>query len=152
MFFQKNFIKRSFGKYLDKEIIDLIVNNKECGYIVIDIEQNEYFENNLNIIIEYLIDKQYMIDVFGTIVQFSLFQINENNIVEINIEKIENDIKNIPENINKNVRGIYGIENAKVGNFGNKHRMVYMALLKNYYNKIIKMNELKYGEIKAFEN
>jgi hypothetical protein len=152
-------IKRSFGKYLEKEIIDLIVNNKEiinrvetkkCGYIIIDIEQNECFENNLNKIIEYFIDKKYVIDVFGTITQFSLYEINENFIVEINIEKIKNDIENIPENINKNIRGIYGIEDARIGNFGNKYRMSYMALLKNYFNKIYKINEIKYGEIKAF--
>jgi hypothetical protein len=149
-------IKKSFGKYINKKDINEIMrkNNclsekkfKKCGYIIIEIIQNDFFEANLKSLLSHFNNTNFMSDIYGTILVFTLFESLWNKDFDITIGKIENSIKNI---FNENIRGIYGIDNAIIGNFGTEHRMHYMALFNDFYKKIIKINGLKYGEIKEY--
>jgi len=72
---------------------------------------------------------------------------NENK--DINIKNIiEEFIKNIPENIRKNIRGVYGLDIAKIGIFGTNYKSAYLFLLKNYYKKLLEIDKMNIGEIK----
>ena len=156
--FHKIQIKNAFGKYMDKKIIENILQKenfgidtpeeKKCGYIIFDIMQNEYFENTLTELIEYLKNKDFISDIYGTIVVCFLCRAKWNQNIDLDIEKSLNKfIENIPENIMKSIRCIYGIENAKVGFFGSSNKCTYMVLLNNYFNKILEISKIKYGEI-----
>jgi len=157
--------RKFFGKYLNKEKINEIINNPknileekkeivECGYIIIDIIQNKHFEKTMTEICNFFSDyRQFFVNIYGTIIEILLF--NKSNFeerVEINIDNIINVIKNIPEKNKINIRGIYGITNANVGGYGGKMIFTYMVLLDNYYEKIIKINKLNYGEIMEYNN
>ena len=156
--FQKIQIKNAFGKYIDKKVIEKISQKenlkfdipeeKKCGYIIFDIMQNEYFENTLTELINYSENKEFISDIYGTILIYFLCKEKWNQNINLNIEKsLSEFIENIPENILRNIRCIYGIENAKVGFFGSNNRCTYMVLLNNYFNKILEINKIKYGEI-----
>jgi len=151
-------LRKSFGKYLTKNNINKMINSSQkihekeiikCGYIIIDIIQNEIFENIISDIINYFYSKEkYYITIYGTIIEILIFnKSNYNKYYEINIEYIKNDTDNIPENIKKYIRGIYGITNAKIGNYGGEKLLAYIPLIDKYYEKIILINNLKYGEI-----
>ena len=156
--FQKIQIKNAFGKYIDKKVIEKILQKenfktdipeeKKCGYIIFDIMQNDYFENTLTELVNYSENKEFIFDIYGTIIIYFLCKAKWNQNINLNIEKsLSKFIENIPENILKNIRCIYGIENAKVGFFGSNNRCTYMVLLNNYFNKILEINKIKYGEI-----
>ena len=57
-------------------------------------------------------------------------------------------IEHIPENMVKNVRCVYGIDNARVGLFGSVLRFSYMVLLNDYTQKLLAIKDMRYGEIK----
>jgi hypothetical protein len=155
---EKEWFKSIFGKYFGKKTksLDEIINDnlkkeapkeKKCGYIIFDIIQNELFEPTLSTLLEYSENKKFFVDdIYGTIVIM--------NIVEKRFFKNDEDmdeyfkefIKNIPGNVLENTRFIYGMENAIVGTFGSNNRWVAMVLLKDYYQKILKINKLNYGE------
>ena len=156
--FQKIQIKNAFGKCIDKKVIEKILQKenfktdipeeKKCGYIIFDIMQNDYFENTLTELVNYSENKEFIFDIYGTIIIYFLCKAKWNQNINLNIEKsLSKFIENIPENILKNIRCIYGIENAKVGFFGSNNRCTYMVLLNNYFNKILEINKIKYGEI-----
>ena len=158
-FFLKLRLRKSFGKYIIKYNINEMINNSQkiqekeivkCGYIIINIIQNEIFENIISDIINYFLKKEkYYITIYGTIIEILIFnKSNYNKYYEINIENIKNDIDNIPEKNKKYIRGIYGITNAKIGNYGGEKLLAYIPLIDKYYEKIILINNLEYGEIR----
>jgi sugar phosphate isomerase/epimerase len=154
----KHTLKKGFEKYIGKKNMDKIIDKnshefmvkeiKRCGYIIIEINQNEYFEKTMGQIINYFDTTNFMINIYGTMVDLTLFESSWNKNIDINIEGIKYIAKNIPDENIQNIRGIYGIENARLGNFAGDNRLAYMALIDNYYEKIIKISELKYGEIR----
>jgi hypothetical protein len=157
---QATFIRKMFGKFLKGRTVNVIDDlqkeepkEKECGYIIFDLFQNDTFESVLSNLLDYSQDKKFFIDdIYGTIVILYLrkdcfFKENEN------MEPYLKDfIANIPENILKNIRFIYGIENAKVGVFGSNDIWVSTILLNNYFEKILKLANLKYGENMEIKN
>ena len=155
---EKIWIKNKFSKYVNKKILNNIEKSdnklkkpveKECGYILLEIIQNEYFDLTLSNLIDYSKNKNIIYDIYGTIMLFFISKVLWNENKDIIIKNIINEfINNIPEDIMKNIRCIHGVENAKIGFFGNNERSAYMALLNNFYEKIIKINELNIGEIK----
>jgi hypothetical protein len=73
----------------------------------------------------------------------------ENN---YNIKYLLNQfIENIPENILKKIRSIYGIDNAKIGLFGSTLKFTHMVLLDDYYKKLLEIENIQYGEIKEIK-
>jgi hypothetical protein len=157
-FFQKIYLKKEFSKYLNKETVEKTLNNnselekpkeKECGYIVFDIKQDDHFNETLSKIIDYAFRNENFLNfIYGSIIMFTISKIllNENIDIKIN-ESLNEFIENIPTDSRQKIRGIYGIDTAKIGNFGTNNRMSYMVLLNNYFNKIVKLNEIDYGEI-----
>ena len=156
------FYKNIFSKYLNKKIIDDIVNGNfkkeepeemECGYIIFDILQNDLFELTLKDVLDYSYNsKIFFVDnIYGTIVILNIkrkyFFKEEDNMEEY----LKEFITNIPENISKNTRFVYGMENAKVGLFGSNNILRHMVLLKNFYKKLIKIDNLKYGDSEKME-
>ena len=154
-------MKRDFGKYIDENTINNIVNNNlerrkpeeiECGYIICEIIQNDEFENNLEEIIKYS-NHNFLIDIYGTIIIFSAGKYGWMKDKDINIMELINEyVKNIPNNILKNIRCIHGMEIAKIGNYGGNGMYNYMMLLNNFYCKLLELNTIKYGEIKKINN
>ena len=157
-FEERNFIKKAFSKIVDKKVVDEILNGnvkfekpeeKECGYILIEIIQDEFFEEILSNLIDYSKDKNLTFDLYGTIIQFFIGDILWNENKGINFKNtIEEFIINIPEDIRKRIRGIYGSETAKIGMFGSNYRSAYIFLLKNYFKKLLEIDKLNIGEIK----
>jgi hypothetical protein len=159
-FIQKRWIKKAFGKYLDKKMIEEIIDNnnlsikhferQECGYIIIEIAQNNYFEEIMDKVITFSMKNNFLVDIFGTILYLCTYESSWNKNVNI-LKNISNFLENFPEKKNKNIRGLYGIENAIIGNFGSNQRMKYMALINEYYKKLIRINEIEYGKIVEYK-
>jgi hypothetical protein len=161
--FQKLFIKNAFGKYLDNKTIEKIINGenidynkpeeKECGYIIFEIKQNETFDSILINLLKYSEDKEFISDIYGTIIVFYLYRAPWNTKNDFNIKySLNNFIHNLPQNILGNIRCVYGTETAKVGMYGTSNRMTYMPLINNYYEKLLEIDKIKYGEIKEINN
>jgi hypothetical protein len=113
-----------------------------------DIMQNEHFEETLNNLLDYSNGKDLLNFLSGTIIMFSIYKRKWNAGKELNIkETVTNFINYLPLKILKNIRGIYGIEKAKVGNFGISFQMRYMVLLNEYIRKIMELDKIGYGEI-----
>ena len=99
--------------------------------------------------LEYSKNKNLVYDIYGIIFLLYVSKVLWNKGKEINIKDILDDfIENMPESIKKNIRCVYGVENAKIGIFGTDYRSSYMVLLNDYYKKILEINKLKNGEIK----
>ena len=127
-FLQRIFIRNAFKKFNDRNTVDEILNGnikiedkpeeKECGYIIIEIIQNNEFESTLSNLLEYSKNKNLVYDIYGIIFLLYVSKVLWNKNKEINIKDILDDfIENMPENINKNIRCVYGVEYAKIGIF-----------------------------------
>ena len=158
----KHKTRKLFRDCLNKRQIDEIFNNSdrelkkeivECGYIILDIIQNEKFDETLTAVSNYFLENgNFFVEFYGTLIEILLFnKPNFEKKIEINIDKINNVVKNIPESIKSNLRGIFGITNARLGFYGGKTAFTYMVLLDNYYEKIIKIDKLILGEMKLLE-
>ncbi|MDR1315640.1 MAG: hypothetical protein LBK13_02100 [Spirochaetales bacterium] len=152
---QKMYIKKMFSKYLDKKTIEKILNNdikleepeeKECGYIFIDIKQNSYFNETLNKVLYYSKNKKFIDFIYGSIIIFIICKSKRNKDIDID-ESLNDFIEKFPKDGMQDIRGIYGIDKAKIGNFGITGRYSYMVLVNNYFGKIVELNEINYGEI-----
>jgi hypothetical protein len=156
-FFYKLCIQRTFSKYLDKKDIKKILNDEikierhkeeECGFIIMDIMQNENFETILKNILEYRKDKNFIHFLSGTIIMFIIYNHKQNIENKTNInDELKIFIKDLPLETLKHLRGIYGMEKAKIGNFGIDYYMHYMVLLKDYIRKIMEIDKIEYGNI-----
>jgi hypothetical protein len=121
---------------------------EECGYIIMDIMQNNNFETTLNDLLEYSKNKNFLHFLSGTIIMFTIYKSKWNMENEINLkEALINFIKYLQPEILKNLRGIYGMEKAKIGNFGIDYCMHYMVLLKDHIKKIMEIGKIEYGKI-----
>jgi hypothetical protein len=159
--YQKYLLKHYFGKYLDKKSIDRILSGTsgkekkeeiECGYIIIEINQDKNFESTLTNILEYSHDKNVVSEIYGTIVIFYFYKKDIDTEENPNIKNLlEIFIKGIPENNLINIKCIYGIDNAKVGLFGSTLKFTYMVLLNDYIKKLAEIKNMQYGEIKEIK-
>ena len=151
-------IKRLFGKYISKASIKNIIDNPKmddekeivkCGYIILEVSQNEYFEETVTDVCNYYVNtKNFFVTIYGTFIEILLFNRKNYKIKnEININKLIEAIESLDEKHKKNLKGIYGITNAKAGFYGGHIITAYMVLLDNYSKKIMKLNELQEGEI-----
>jgi hypothetical protein len=153
-FLQDFFVKIALRKYADKETIKKMLsgtfeNNKseekDYGYIICEIIQNDIFENTVTELFKYSKNTKFGSDIFGTFMIFLLYKENFNTIDNLK-KSINRFIKNIPENILKNIRCVYGIENAKIESFRTSNGLRYIILLKDFYKKIFEIGKIKYGE------
>ena len=149
-----SFLRNIFGKFTKGRAPNVIDNlekdipeEMECGYIIFELIQDDTFESILSNLLSYSQDKKFLIeDIYGTILILSLRKnmfFKEDEEMEVYLNGF---IENIPVEILKKIRFIYGIEKAKVGIFGSNDQWHCMVLLNNYFEKILKIANLKYGE------
>ena len=103
--------------------------------------------------LNYSKDKKFFIDdIYGTLFIISIrrnYFFKEDEDMAIYLSEF---IDNIPNEILKSVRFIYGIEKAKVGIYGSNEQWACMVLLNNYFGKILQISNLKYGEKLEIKN
>jgi hypothetical protein len=151
-------LKKLFGKngeniiaFIEYEKQKLCVElrdkeNEMCGYIIINIIENEYFNESYEKVLKYFHEKVTEIESYGNVIILTLYESNSIEYI-VNINDIKYIVENIPENILKNVRGIYGISNAKIKKFKKKEYHVNKVLIENFIEKLTKIIKVKYGKI-----
>ena len=158
-FFDKIFLRNSFKKNIDKKTVEKILSGnyevskpeyRECGYIIVEIKQDNGFEKTLAELIEYSEKKDFFIEYIGSIVILNSFR--QEKIKNLSIKDSINEyVQNLPHSILINIRCVYGVENAKIGSLGSNDHNAFILLLEDFFKKILKIGELNYGEIMEVE-
>ena len=157
---QTTFLRNMFEKFSKGRAPNVIDNTQkgvpeeiECGYIIFELIQNNEFESVLSNLLNYSKDKKFFIDdIYGTLFIISIrrnYFFKEDEDMAVYLSEF---IENIPNEILKSVRFIYGIEKAKVGIYGSNEQWACMVLLNNYFGKILQISNLKYGEKLEIKN
>jgi len=157
---EKRKLKKMFSKYVDKDIVNAILNNPKvlsnekieakCGYLVADIMQDDDFDNILSKFVTLAEENNLVVyTIFGSLIYLNTFTIMKNE----NSDEIYKFIQIINVELRNKSRGIFGVTTAKIGNYGAGKSFTYFPLINNFTHIVCGINNLNYGEyVKNEEN
>ena len=155
-----NFIRKAFGKYISKDIIESIVNGelkapeiveKESGFILLLIEDNEYLLENISKNIDFFVEQNVMIESINSVfIKLCIGALSYEKISNIS-ETLEEIIKKYKLSKLPFYSCVYGKALCRIGNIGNQKIMNYCVVIPEYKEKLLTLLTMEKNEIKLVE-
>jgi len=155
---EKEFIRKTFSKFVDEETVDDILEGKteitqfkDCtvNYLFVQINDENLDKaiKNISEVCDIIFENDGLVQEISGSLIFSTFGFP---IVEAtsDLDILIKTKNNVLQSLGKNVKIIYGIRDGKVGNLGSDFRMNYGTIFENYGQVVSNIFDLSYGEAK----
>ena len=157
---EANFIRKAFGKIISKKAIENIVNGeikvsemveKESGFILLLIEDDEYLLDNIRKNIEFFVEQKMVVESIDSVfIKLYIGALAFENNLYIS-EMLEDIIVKYKAAKLPFYSCLYGKSICRIGFIGSEIRMDYCVIIPEYKDKLLSLLTMEKNEIKLVE-